>query len=326
MDHKIKVNFEDFWLPYSIETVKNYKLYKLLSGRFDLEVSNNPDFLIYSCCGKDFLKYDCTRIFYTGENVRPNFDECDYAFSFDYPITENNYRLPNYRLCVEEFEKIKNRQISKDDLTYCERKFCNFLYSNDSAKERIDFFRELARYKHIDSGGKVLNNLGHRIRPEDRLSFLGQYKFTIAFENSSYPGYTTEKIQNAFAANTVPIYWGNPLVADEFNPNAFINCHDYDSFDKVIERVIELDQDDTLYMEYLSQPVFSDKTSTEYLQEEKIFERFEKIFFSNNNRSRVAKKTDKLKYVWYQLMFRAGIFRRLFRPLRHWLRRLINSR
>lgn len=37
---------------------------------------------------------------------------------------------------------------------------------------------------------------------------MRRYKFTIAFENQSYPGYVTEKIADALMAGTVPIYWG----------------------------------------------------------------------------------------------------------------------
>jgi len=71
----------------------------MLSKYYELELTKDkPDFLLYSCFGYDYLKYNCIRIFYAGENVRPNFDECDYAFSFDYPITERNFRLPLYRL------------------------------------------------------------------------------------------------------------------------------------------------------------------------------------------------------------------------------------
>jgi hypothetical protein len=80
---------------------------------------------------------------------------------------------------------------------------------------------------------------------------LKSYKFTIAFENTYQVGYTTEKLWQPFLANSIPIYCGDPNVTRDFNPKAFINCNDYDNFDDVIKRVIELDSDDELYMQML---------------------------------------------------------------------------
>lgn len=81
---------------------------------------------------------------------------------------------------------------------------------------------------------------------------MKKYKFTIAFENSSSNGYTTEKLYQPLQSFSVPIYWGNPLVVRDFNPKAFINCNDFDNdFDAVIERVKELDNDPDKYLAML---------------------------------------------------------------------------
>ncbi|WP_416171499.1 glycosyltransferase family 10 domain-containing protein [Algoriphagus boritolerans] len=76
------------------------------------------------------------------------------------------------------------------------KKFCCFLASNERAKERIEFFKKLSQYKQVDSGGIVHNNLGFRV--SDKMKFIKDYKFIVAFENSSYPGYITEKIWHPF--------------------------------------------------------------------------------------------------------------------------------
>jgi hypothetical protein len=73
--------------------------------------------------------------------------------------------------------------------------------SNASGKVRNRFYNELSKYKQIASGGKVYNNVGYRV--PDKLAFIQDYKFCISFENRSYPGYTTEKIVEAFFANTI---------------------------------------------------------------------------------------------------------------------------
>ncbi len=271
---QVKIDFVDFWHPNTREAKENNPLFKLLSTRFDLEIAERPDFLLYSCMGTDFLRYRCVRIFYTGENVRPKFRECDFAFSFDYPTTERNYRLPHYRL-YPQFARLTDPK-DVDAILATKSKFCNFVYSNSNAAERIDFFHLLSKYRRVDSGGRHLNNIGGPV--EDKVEFMRPYKFSIAFENSSYPGYVTEKIMHAMAANTVAIYWGDPLIARNFNPDSFINCHDYDNFDQVIERVIELDQNDELYRRVLSAPYLYENTVPGFLRDERILDRFEQIF------------------------------------------------
>ncbi len=62
-------------------------------------------------------------------------------------------------------------------------------------------------YSRVNSGGKTFNNIGGPIN--DKIKIFSNHNFNIAFENSSYPGYVTEKITDAFIANTIPIYWGD---------------------------------------------------------------------------------------------------------------------
>ena len=291
MKRTVKIAFTDFWHPNTERAIRNDNpIYRLLSKRFDLQLSDHPDFLLYSCFGRKYLKYRCTRIFYTGENIRPDFRQCDFAFSFDYPITAKNYRLPLYKL-YEHFDEVKKKGQQLPDPG--SQRFCNFVVSNRKAKERIEFFRLLQKYKKVDSAGSVLNNMGGRIG--DKMDFLRRYKFTIAFENSSYPGYTTEKILDALIANTVPIYWGNPLVNRDFNPGCFINCHDFESFEEVVERVKEIDLDDDLYLAHLAAPVFRPDSEYPNIRDSNILAQFENIF-SGKTSSEVAGKLDPLKY------------------------------
>jgi hypothetical protein len=121
----------------------------------------------------------------------------------------------------------------------------------------------------------VLNNIGGRVK--DKLSFIQQYKFNIAFENASYPGYITEKLIEAKQAGTVPVYWGNPRIAEELNPKSFINYHDYNSFKKMLAAVITADLEQDVYKEYLQQPLFYNNQSNEYLDTGRFVNFFRKI-------------------------------------------------
>jgi hypothetical protein len=272
---KIKLMFTDFWFPLTLENIQNSFLFKLIEKAYDIEIDDkSPDAVIYSCFGFEHLKYACPRIYYTGENKRPNFSRCDYAFSFDYPLNERNFRLPLYRVYPQYPLLFETR--NPDKIIAENRKFCSFVNSNAKAKERIDLFDQLSKYKQVASGGKVRNNVGGRV--PDKVKFISDYKFNIAFENSSHPGYATEKLMEALITNTIPIYWGDPKIGNDFNAKAFINCHDFESMDEVIEHIKKVDQDDDLYRQYLSEPLLVDNKETDYCNEEKILQRFEEIF------------------------------------------------
>ena len=48
------------------------------------------------------------------------------------------------------------------------------------------------------------------------MDYYKHSKFVLAFENSSSPGYCTEKLFHAKVAGAIPIYWGDPLVMNDF--------------------------------------------------------------------------------------------------------------
>lgn len=251
---KIKVNFCDWWPRFN---PKNNKIYKTLSQHYEVEISEQPDFLFYSCFGAKYQKYEnCVKIFLTDENVLPNFNDCDYAEAFDFIDFGDRYIRK-----ISSVSRPKDINITEDLFN---RRFCNFIYSNATSGEgthlRQEFCHKLMEYKHIDCPGKVLNNMNaeDELSPrngdwvQSKLEFLKKYKFTIAFENSCSNGYTTEKLSHPLQSLSIPIYWGNPLVIRDFNPKAFINCNDYDNdFDAVIERVKELDNDPDKYLAML---------------------------------------------------------------------------
>lgn len=86
--------------------------------------------------------------------------------------------------------------------------------------------------------------------PIVKREFLKDYKFSIAFENNSVKNYVTEKIIDAFMAGNIPIYWGCPNIAEYFNPDSFVNVHDYDSIEDAVARVREIDTNPDLYEQY----------------------------------------------------------------------------
>lgn len=267
------------------------------------------------------------KIFFTVENAFPKMDKCDWAFTNEFDEELNNprhMRIANYTFynVKEPKELIKRKDYDTKKILEEKTKFCIFVCSNNVAF-RNRFFKKLCRYKKVESWGKVLNNMGQEIpklyEVEGKISkketrgylpkgFLRSYKFTIAFENASHPGYTSDRKIEPMRANSIPIYWGNPLIGREFNTKSFINYHDFEKeikknispiffkipvlkwlteryieesiFKKIIEKIIEIDNNDNLWEEMLKQPWYNDNKPSIYLDRERIRERLRQIIES----------------------------------------------
>jgi alpha(1,3/1,4) fucosyltransferase len=281
----IKLWFSDFYESFDPED--NY-LHNLLSAHYNVELTpSNPDYLIYSCYGNDFLNFDCVRIYYTGENLRPDFNLCDYAIGFDHlDFGERYFRYPNFAFLEDQFLQLLKTD-GKNTTPSAEKEyFCNFIYANSQADPARDkFFHLLNQYKEVSSPGRHLNNIsmevGERFAEDwmyTKLEFQSRCKFSIAFENTSSPGYTTEKLLHAYITGTIPIYWGNPEVTKDFNPDSLINCHDFSNFEEVVERVKEIDRDDDLYNKIFREPSFRNNKIPPLLQKEKLIDFLKNIF------------------------------------------------
>ena len=268
---------------------------------FEFVQSSNPDFVIYSQNAKvKNLPKKCVRIFYTGENKHPDMSSCDWAFTYDYDEEfkhPRHYRIPNYTRLGAGTDLIKPATYDPSAVLRAKTKFCAFVYWHN-VPFRNKFFQRLSRYRHVDSPGRAHNNMPtiekvavNQLRKtyekvfyrsnDLKLQFLRPYKFVIAFENNPRcPGYTTEKLYHAMLANSIPLYWGNPLVHRDFNTRSFVNYHDHKSVDAMIDQIVNLDQDDDLYMKCLSEPWYPDNKITPYVDARAIVRKFKQIFRS----------------------------------------------
>jgi hypothetical protein len=107
---------------------------------------------------------------------------------------------------------------------------------------------------------------------------LRDYKFTIAFENESYPGYATEKIVEPMLVDSIPIYWGDPLVGRDFDTRSFLSAHDCGSLDELVERVVEVDCNPALHLELLGRPWYRDNRVPACADATRILAQFDRIF------------------------------------------------
>lgn len=252
MKKKIRINFVDFFRGFDKE---NNQFIDILRERYDVEISDTPDYIFYSTFGKQYLDYNCVKIYFTGECIVPDFNMCDYAMAFDHISFGDRYlRVPLYEVLhyKPKYQTLIDETVPQKEKTA----FCGFVVSNDQGmKERQQMFELLSAYKKVDSGGRYKNNIGGPVK--DKLAFDQSHKFSLTFENCSHKGYTTEKIVEAFAAGAIPIYYGNPEIGEEFNTRAFVNIHDFSSMEEAVKRVIEIDQNEELYRQIKSEHIIT---------------------------------------------------------------------
>jgi hypothetical protein len=278
---KIRIDFCDFSQNFS--KTDNY-FYKLLAERFDVELCNQPDFLIFCNYGHEHLLHSGVRIFFSGESDMPDFRECDYSIACIKLDDPRHLQFPLYIYDVYgEPEEIIKKNDDVEKIMAAKKKFCAFIiggYNRRKNHNRVAFFEKLSKYKKVDSGGKKFNNIGGPIPggPRGKIKFLRQYKFNIAFENRSLPGYTTEKIFEPMVARCLPIYWGDPDINEHFNPRSFLNRANFPSDEALIEKIIELDKDDAKYLEYLRQPYFYNDKPNLFVSKQRTLDFFEIIF------------------------------------------------
>ena len=128
------------------------------------------------------------------------------------------YRIKYFNTINPQFEQIRN------SVPFEQKKFCLFTSRNGLNSNKHTAVNQLSQLGEIDFLDKYdafLKDKSCYNSPE-LISLYSQYKFIICFENSTTPGYVTEKIFNVFLSGTIPIYDGAPNITDYINPHAFI--------------------------------------------------------------------------------------------------------
>lgn len=279
---KIRIDFCDFYDGFA---KTDHWLWRVLRKRFDLQIYDEPDFLIYSNPLKHVHRlHNCVKIWYAVESWLPDWSECDYALSYHYLDDPRNLRLPLYVEYTDPRELVK-QDWDFDDVMKQKTRFCAAVISNATAKhgkQRVQFLDRLHQRKQVDSGGRYANNIGGPLPPgsQHKVAWLRNYRFNLCMENESLAGYTTEKIVEAMRARCVPVYWGNPRIAEEFNPKSFLDLSNFDSDEALVERMLELEADPSAYEAMLREPYFHDDKPNEFFDHDRVLDFFERVFTS----------------------------------------------
>jgi hypothetical protein len=286
----ITIGFTDYFKPIDEFFIS------ALSTRYNVIRDDvNPNYLFFcdETFGTNNLKYDPNKVlklFFTGENRRPWNYQAHAAISYDHLDGPSNYRLPLY--VVEDWYLtaklgLPSIQVVGRNPDTHRPNFCSFVSANPASLDRNEAFHLLSQYKRVDSGGPLFNNIGHILpRGADaqvhKLQFMAGRKFNLCYENGSYPGYVTEKLFHALYAGVVPIYWGSSTVGLDFNPDAFVSRHDFDTFEEMLDMVMRIDQNDELYEDMIHQPIFS-KHGREAMDMNRFLDWFDRHIYLGND-------------------------------------------
>lgn len=202
-------------------------------------------------------------------------------------------RLTDCPLCwlteKRDFDKIYHRNSRFCSITQASHndfrekvfdKLCEYKIVTSSGpwKQNIDPNESLNKYQWINGtfDGRM-DGLTYR----EKIEFFNKYKFNIAihFTNTDY--ILQEKLYHSFFSGAVPIFFGNRHILEEgFNPESFINLHDYDNLDDFLELVKRIDVDKSLHRKYIESPIFLDNKLPEYYDFEYTLNFLEKIIES----------------------------------------------
>ena len=95
----------------------------------------------------------------------------------------------------------------------------------------------------------------------DKELYLKQFMFSICPENTDAPGYATEKVFDAIAAGTIPIYYGDrnhpePEILN-YDSIIFWDYEDSASVDRNRELITRLQSDKAFYRSFMERPRFA---------------------------------------------------------------------
>lgn len=276
----MKIAFLDFWQGFLPNNNFFLHLFKEIFDNVEISSPQDSDIIIYSCFGREYKKYPHKkRIFFTGENKRPNYDDCDLSLSFDIDEYDGrNIRLPLWYLYIDWFkvgtygnpgylipvDYIDNEnEFTKVNKTNS----VSAVYSNPIHIRNLTMHTFKSRNITTECYGKVK---GFKALPDgekNKLDIISNHKFNMCFENTLFPGYYTEKILHAKVVGAIPIYFSDDSMSVDFNPKCCLNINKYmDDEIYNISKLIEDMNNDGYMNEMSNEPLFINKPSLEILK------------------------------------------------------------
>jgi GR25 family glycosyltransferase involved in LPS biosynthesis len=286
----LKIAFVDMWENFQPEYNFFYHLFEWAGKThgFTVEVTKiDPSIVLYGPFGTDHQKATWShipKIFYTGENVPQRTDHKTLLnLGFEYPKQGGTpyIRLPLWMIEINWFKMDPSKFVNPIpmELEECLKpvpsqwnRFCSFVATNPGNPLRNTAFQLINQYKPVEAAGRLFCNRNNGPLPAGagggggeriKTDYYKDSKFVIAFENSSSPGYCTEKIFHAKVAGAIPIYWGDPLVGNDFDEAGFFHAGKCGNGEDLVKQLKALDEDEARCKAMQAIPALSEKKRKE---------------------------------------------------------------
>lgn len=293
----------------SLKNLETWLLFDL-KNEFNFVYSDNPDFLIVSDynSGLDYLRKDCVLIFYSTENIHPNFEFFDYCIGYSNQLSFGDrycFYLPAIRGIQRFLSKdLKFRQLSRvegNEILSNKNLFCDFTYNHDNKRlMRKHYLELLGKYKEVSIGGRLYNNKQSNDKRvynySSKIELQKKCKFSIVVESCEFSGgLVTEKIFHAILSNTIPIYYGDEDVYKYVNPKRFIDAKNYTD-SELLNLIIKIDNDDNLFLDYICEKALVDENF--FAKNQKRLSAFLRNIFNQDPAEALRKPANEFSTRW----------------------------
>lgn len=272
----LRIGFQDFWPGFDKKNNFFTQIFRHLKLPYSVENKGEVDVLIWSVFPiREAIIHNRTEYsarqnwFFTGENVRPNPSLFDASFSFDFNSAENHFRLPLWWFYLDTFASAKSVESDSALKLSTMTEFRQFTtwdpvvgisaYIGNMTPLRSAVLKEFEKHIPLFLYGSAFDN-----PIKSKMANTGKHMFTLCFENEYFPGYHTEKLPQAWALESVPLYYGARTVSRDFNDRAFINLDEFQSISQFVDYVISLPLETLKKM--VSEPLLERRPNFESLE------------------------------------------------------------
>lgn len=210
------------------------------------------------------------------ENERPNYREYRYSLSSDFDsYNGRNCRLPWWYLQLNWPGLVLTRPVRppghphgyeplvdidmllqpRSETGCADRELFCCLVASNPEPHRMFCAEELSRLGRVDYFGKITG----RVHESSKYELLPRYRFNLCFENSTFPGYYTEKLLQAWVAGCVPLYYSDPWFAADFNPSAVVNRVNFRSISEFVSYVRDIDSNRKAMTDLVNRPLLNSR-------------------------------------------------------------------
>ena len=179
---------------------------------------------------------------------------CDYMID-DYPV--HHFLIPReFKLIPTYFDRdkpyflcmvLKNKSLGISINSLVPSLYKYKKYSNMKKRKEIDKLccKVIGPHNYHSYGrGWEKRCFKGSLPGNQNYDVIASHQFTLALENCSMPGYVTEKMMDTMFCGSIPVYLGATDVEKYVPKDTFIDIRDFDSYDKVIDFIVNLSSEE----------------------------------------------------------------------------------